>query len=220
MHTIEPLTYLVDGDAGALNDMVCLLQAAGLRVAAFDRTDGFLQAHDPAMPGCAVIDVRSPGLDGLDGLALLSELQQGGAERAIVFVAGGGDVELGVRAMKAGADDFLLKPLEPDGFVDAVRHALARDAHERAVRCELQRIRAHLDTLTRREQQVLRHVVSGRLNKQIAFDLGIAEKTIKVHRARVMEKMGATSLAQLVRETLELEAGAVFAGDGVDKGVG
>ena len=223
MHTIEPLTYLVDGDAGALKDMAGLLQAAGLRVAAFDRTDVFLQAHDPAMPGCAVIDVRSPGLDGLnglDGLALQRELQQGGAERAIVFVAGGGDVELGVRAMKAGADDFLIKPLEAAGFVAAVWHALARDAHERAVRRELQRIRAHLDTLTRREQQVLRHVVSGRLNKQIAFDLGIAEKTIKVHRARVMEKMGATSLAQLVRETLELEAGAVFAGDGVDKGGG
>jgi FixJ family two-component response regulator len=225
MHTIEPLTYLVDGDAGALKDMACLLQAAGLRVAAFDRTDGFLQAHDPATPGCAVIDVRSPGLngmdglDGMDGLALLGELQQGGAERAIVFVAGGGasDVALGVRAMKAGAVDFLIKPLEADGFIAAVRHALARDAHERAVRLELQRIRAHLDTLTRREQQVLRHVVSGRLNKQIAFDLGIAEKTIKVHRARVMEKMGATSLAQLVRETLELEAGAVFAGDGVDR---
>lgn len=214
MHTIEPLTYLVDGDAAALQDMACLLQAAGLRVASFDRTDGFLRAHDPAMPGCAVIDARMPGLD---GLALQRELQQGGAERAIVFVAGGGDVELGVRAMKAGAVDFLIKPLEADGFIAAVRHALARDAHERAVRVELQRIRAHLDTLTRREQQVLRHVVSGRLNKQIAFDLGIAEKTIKVHRARVMEKMGATSLAQLVRETLELEAGAVFAGDGVDK---
>jgi len=216
MHTIEPLTYLVDGDGGALKDMARLLQAAGLRVAAFDRTDGFLRAHDPAMPGCAVIDVRMPGLD---GLALQRELQQGGAERAIVFVAGGGasDAALGVRAMKAGAVDFLIKPLEVEGFVAAVRHALARDAHERAVRIELQRIRAHLDTLTRREQQVLRHVVSGRLNKQIAFDLGIAEKTIKVHRARVMEKMGATSLAQLVRETLELEAGAVFAGDGVDK---
>ena len=215
MHTIEPLTYLVDGDGGALKDMARLLQAAGLRVAAFDRTDGFLRAHDPARPGCAVIDVRMPGLD---GLALQRELQQGGAERAIVFVAGGGsNTALGVRAMKAGAVDFLVKPLEADGFVAAVRHALTRDAHERAVRIELQRIRAHLDTLTRRERQVLRHVVSGRLNKQIAFDLGIAEKTIKVHRARVMEKMGATSLVQLVRETLELEVGAVFAGDGVDK---
>lgn len=215
MHTIEPLTYLVDGDAEALDYMARLLQAANLRFAAFVRADGFLQAHDPGIPGCAVIDARMPGLD---ALALQRELQQGGAERAIVFVAGGGDVELGVRAMKAGAIDFLIKPLEAAGFIAAVRHALARDAHERAVRVELQRIRTHFDTLTRREQQVLRHVVSGRLNKQIAFDLGIAEKTIKVHRARVMEKMGATSLAQLVRETLELEAGAVFAGDGVDRG--
>lgn len=214
MHPIEPLTYLVDGDAGALACMECLLRAEGLRVAAFASAAGFLQGHDPSVPGCAVIDVRMPGLD---GLAMQRELQQGGAERAIVFVTCSADVELGVRAMKGGAVDFLIKPLEADGFLAAVRHALARDASERAVRCELQRIREHLESLTRREQQVLRHVVSGRLNKQIAFDLGIAEKTIKVHRARVMEKMGATSLAQLVRETLELEAGAVFAADGVDK---
>ena len=214
MHTIEPLTYLVDGDGAALKEMTRLLQGVGLRAAAFDRTEGFLRAHDPAVPGCAVIDVRMPGLD---GLALLRELRHGGAERAIVFVTGGGDVALGVRAMKAGAVDFLTKPLEPGGFVGAVRNALARDAHGRAVRSELQRIRAHLATLTRREQQVLRHVVSGRLNKQIAFDLGVAERTIKVHRARVMEKMGATSLAQLVRETLELDSGAVFDVDGVDK---
>lgn len=134
-----------------------------------------------------------------------------------MFTSADHDVALGVRAMKAGAVDFLLKPLSAASLAGAVRHALARDARERAVRCELKRIRAHRDTLTLREQEVLRHVVSGRLNKQIAFDLGIAEKTIKVHRARVMEKMGATSLAQLVRETLELEAGAVFAVDGVCK---
>lgn len=214
MHVNNPLIYLVDADEAALEHMARVLQADRLRVAAFASAAGFLRSHDPAMPGCAVIDVRMPGLD---GLALQRELQQGGMGRAIVFASADRDVELGVRAMKAGAVDFLIKPLSAASLAGAVRHALARDASERAVRRELQRIRAHRDSLTRREQEVLRHVVSGRLNKQIASDLGIAEKTIKVHRARVMEKMGATSLAQLVRETLELEAGAVFAVDGAGK---
>jgi FixJ family two-component response regulator len=133
--------------------------------------------------------------------------------RAIVFVTGHGDVGQGVRAMKEGAVDFLTKPFDAGDFVGAVRDALAHDRHERAVRNELQRIRGHLDSLTRRERQVVRHVVAGRLNKQIASELGIAEKTIKVHRARAMEKMGVGSLAQLVREVVEVEAGAVAEGE-------
>ena len=205
MDTPEPLVYLVDYDPGALKSMARLLQAESLQVAPFASAESFLRAHDPGRAGCAVLDMCMPGLD---GLALQQQLQRGGDARAIVFVTDHREVEQGVRAMKAGAIDFLIKPLDAAEFVGAVMRALAHDAHERAVRCELQRLRGHLASLTQREQQVLRHVVSGRLNKQIASDLGIAEKTIKVHRARVMEKMGAASLAQLVRETVALEADA------------
>jgi FixJ family two-component response regulator len=204
------MVYLVDDDPGVLKAMTRLLEAEGMAVCAFSSADTFLLAHDPLMAGCAVVDVCMPGLG---GLALQQELQRAGATRAIVFVTGHGDVEQGVRAMKAGAVDFLTKPFDAADFVDAVRCALAHDRHLRAVRNELQRIRGHLDSLTRRERQVVRHVVAGRLNKQIASDLGIAEKTIKVHRARAMEKMGVGSLAQLVREVVEVESGAVVEGE-------
>jgi FixJ family two-component response regulator len=198
METPDPLIYIVDPSPVDMQAMGRLLRAAGLAPLEFASAAAFLGAHDPQAAGCVVVDI---GLPGLDGLAL---------ERAVVFVSGRGDVGQGVRAMKAGAVDFLTKPCEAGELVGAVRRALDRDTRERAVRRELARIRARLDSLTRRERQVLRHVVAGRLNKQIASDLGIAEKTIKVHRARAMEKMGAGSLAQLVREMLELDAGAVF----------
>lgn len=199
----EPLVYVVDGDAAAALALTRLLHADRLAAQSFGSAEAFLRAHDPDVPGCAVLDAGLPGLDGPLHPA------QG---RTVVFVAGHADVDQGVRAMKAGAVDFLMKPVDAAGFVAAVRRALVRDAHERAVRRELQRIRARVDTLTPREHQVLRQVVAGRLNKQIASDLGIAEKTIKVHRARAMEKMAAGSLAQLVREMVELEVGAVWCG--------
>jgi FixJ family two-component response regulator len=200
------MVYLVDDDPGVLRAVTRLLEAEGMAVLAFSSAESFLRAHDPEAPGCAVIDVCMPGVD---GLALQQELLHAGGTRAIVFVTGHGDVEQGVRAMKAGAVDFLTKPFDAGDLVEAVRCALAHDRHQRAVRSELQRIRGHLDSLTRRERQVVAHVVLGRLNKQIASDLGIAEKTIKVHRARAMEKMGVGSLAQLVREMVEVESGAV-----------
>jgi FixJ family two-component response regulator len=215
MNVPEPVVYLVDDDPGVLKAVTRLLQAEGFPVQAFSTAAGFLHAHDPALPGCAVVDLRLPDMDGLD---LQQALLGAGEERAIVFVSGHADVEQGVRAMKAGAVDFLTKPCDDGALVGAVRHALARDARERRERCELQRIRGHLESLTRREHEVLQHVVAGRLNKQIASDLGIAEKTIKVHRARAMEKMCAGSLAQLVREVLEVESGAVFEDERVGKG--
>jgi len=215
MNVPEPVVYLVDDDPGVLKAVTRLLQAEGFPVQAFSTAAGFLRAHDPALPGCAVVDLRLPDMDGLD---LQQALLGAGEERAIVFVSGHAGVEQGVRAMKAGAVDFLTKPCDGAALVGAVRHALARDARERGARRELRRIRGHLDSLTRREHEVLQHVVAGRLNKQIAFDLGIAEKTIKVHRARAMEKMCAGSLAQLVREVLEVESGAVFEDERVGKG--
>ena len=206
----EPLVYLVDADAGELKALACLLQTRGLAVRALPSAEAFLRTHDPAVAGCAVLDVHLPGMD---GLALQQRLRRDGAVRPVVFIAGSGAVEQGVQAMKAGAVDFLTKPVDPAAFLGAVGRALASDARERRVRAQLQRIRACLASLTPREREVLRQVVAGRLNKQIAADLGITQKTIKVHRARAMEKMEAASLAQLVRKTLEVRAGALFEDD-------
>jgi FixJ family two-component response regulator len=128
-----------------------------------------------------------------------------------------GDIATGVHAMKEGAVDFLVKPFDDDVFLEAVRGALARDRYERVVLRELQAVRGRLASLTPREHEVLEHVVTGRLNKQIAADLGITEKTIKVHRARAMEKMGVSTLAELVRKTLEVELGTVIDGKHIDR---
>lgn len=202
----QPVVYLVDGDLGGAQALRRLLQAESMTVEAFGTAEEFLQAHDPLAPGCAVLDLCLPGLS---GLALQRALLESESERFIVFMTGRGDVAASVQAMKAGAVDFLLKPFEDEDFLAAVHNALARDEHARKVRQALLSIRWRLATLTPREHQVLQHVVLGRLNKQIAADLGIAEKTIKVHRARAMEKMGVATLAELVRKTVEVEVGAL-----------
>ena len=193
----DPVVYLVDDDHAEKQALRCLLQAEAMTVHAFGTADEFLRAHDPLAPGCAVFDICLPGMDGLE---LQRALLDSGSERFIVFVTGPCEVAASVQAMKAGAVDFLLKPVHASVFLAAVRNALARDEHARKVRAALGSIRCCLSTLTLRERQVLRHVVDGRLNKQIAADLGIAEKTVKVHRAKAMEKMEAGSLAELVRK--------------------
>jgi FixJ family two-component response regulator len=157
--------------------------------------------HDPAAPGCVVLDMVMPSVG---GLALQRNLLASGCERFIIFITGHGDIPSSVEAMKAGAVDVLTKPFHDQEFLDAVRVAVARDDSARATYAQLQSIRQRLATLTRREREVLEHVVTGRLNKQIAADLGTVEKTIKVHRARVMEKMRVSSLAELVRLTLQI----------------
>lgn len=204
---VEPVVYLVDDDNLEKQALCSLLQAEAMTVRAFGTADEFLRAHDPLAPGCAVLDI---GLPGLDGLGLQRALLESDSERFIVFMTGRGDVAASVQAMKAGAVDFLVKPFPYGDLVAAVRNALAMDEHARKVRLALAAIQRCLDSLTPREHQVLRHVVEGRLNKQIAADLGIAEKTIKVHRARAMEKMGAHSLAELVRKTFAVEVGALL----------
>jgi FixJ family two-component response regulator len=209
MMSEEKIVYLVDDDPGVLKALGRLLQSEGLVVRTFQSAADFLREHDPAVTGCVVLDLRLPDLG---GLALQQTLLASGCERPVVFMTGFGDVADSVQAMKAGAVDFLTKPCDDECLLRAVRGALDRDEHERTVRLELQRIRGRLASLTPREHEVLQHVVDGRLNKQIAADLGIAEKTIKVHRARAMEKMGASSLADLVRKTFELEVGAVVEG--------
>ncbi|MGZ5198345.1 MAG: response regulator transcription factor [Telluria sp.] len=202
----EPIVYLVDDDRAVRTAVGRLLAADGLAVQAFGTAGDFLRVHDPDAPGCVVLDMCLPDLD---GLAVQQALLASGCERPVVFMSGVGGVAESVRAMKAGAADFLTKPCDEAALLGAVHAAIERDLRLRGVHRELDAIRGRMASLTPREHEVLRHVVDGRLNKQIAADLGIAEKTIKVHRARAMEKMGASSLADLVRKTFELDVGAV-----------
>ena len=188
--------YLVDDDAGVLKALSRLLRAKGYEVKSYVSPQEFLEQHDPAVSGCAVLDVSMPGLDGLE---LQQALTAGGSHRPIVFITGKGDVPTSVRAMKAGAIDFLTKPTKDVDLLQAIRRAEGLDAEARRRLSELELVQAKLRTLTPRERQVLTHVVAGRLNKQIACDLGTVEKTIKVHRSRMMEKLGLRTVADLVR---------------------
>ena len=188
--------FLVDDDPSILRALTRLLRAGGHAVSAFRSPRDFLAQHDAAVPGCIVLDLAMPGLNGLE---LQAALAAAGCQRPIVFLSGHGDVPSSVRAMKAGAVDFLTKPVGERDLLAAIGRAIESDRAMRRARAELLAIGERLSTLTPREREVLRHVVSGQLNKQIAADLGTVEKTVKVHRSRVMEKMGVRSLADLVR---------------------
>jgi FixJ family two-component response regulator len=189
--------YLVDDDAGVLRALSRLLRAKGYDVRPYSSPQVFLEEHDVALPGCAVLDVSMPGLDGLELQRALTVTN--GFHRPVVFVTGKGDIPTSVRAMKAGAIDFLTKPVKDVDLFEAVSRAETRDAEMRRLHSELESMRAKVDTLTPREREVLTHVVAGRLNKQIAGDLGTVEKTIKVHRSRMMGKLGIRTMADLVR---------------------
>lgn len=188
--------FLVDDDPGVLRALTRLLRASGREVRAFASQREFLGQHDPAAPGCLVLDVAMPERNGLD---LHRDLAASGNERAVVFITGQADVPTSVRAMKAGAVDFLTKPFDDAQLLAAVQVAIGRDALMRRNRAERREVERKLATLTLRERQVLAHVVAGQLNKHIAADLGTVEKTIKVHRGRIMQKMGAASVVELVR---------------------
>jgi FixJ family two-component response regulator len=187
---------LVDDDPGVLKALSRLLRARGYEVTAFTSPQAFLAEHDASIPGCAVLDVSMPGLDGLQ---LQQALTAGGSQRPVIFLTGKGDVPTSVRAMKAGAIDFLTKPVNDDDLVAAIARAENQDAGIRRASAEKDSIDARFAVLTPREREVMTHVIAGRLNKQIAGDLGTVEKTIKVHRGRVMEKLGVRSVADLVR---------------------
>ena len=187
---------MVDDDPSVLRALTRLISAAGLEARAFPTPAAFLQAHDPATPGCLLLDLALPGLDGLE---LQEALAVSDCARPIVFITGRGDVPTSVRAMKGGAVDFLTKPVNDRDLLAAVRHAIEIDRVAREAQAEMGALKQRLASLTPREREVLAQVVAGRLNKQIAADLGTVEKTIKVHRARLMEKMAVRSLADLVR---------------------
>ena len=196
--TAEPtfVVYLVDDDPGVLKALTRVLTIGGYEVLAFSSSTEFLARHDPSIPGCAIFDVSMPGLDGIE---LQAAMKAGGAERPVIFITGVGDIPTTVQAMKAGAVDFLTKPVKSRELLAAVALAAGKEALTLELRNELAAITGRLSTLTLREREVLTHVISGQLNKQIAADLGIAEKTIKLHRGRMMHKMGVRTVADLVR---------------------
>jgi FixJ family two-component response regulator len=188
--------FVVDDDRSIRKGIARLLRSAGHEVSAFDSAEEFLAGGHSEGPGCLVLDVRLPGVNGLELQDVLVTAER---HLPIIFITGLGNIPMSVRAMKAGAVDFLPKPFQDEELLQAVARALAGSQAEQRQRTEFTSIRRRLSTLTAREREVLSHVVAGQLNKQIADRLGIVEKTIKVHRARVMKKMGAASLADLVK---------------------
>lgn len=206
MSQAAPTVFIVDDDPAVLKSLSRLLHSVQLSVVTFGSPEEFLEQHDPREPGCLVLDVSMPGLNGLE---LQEALTTKGSAVPIIFLTGHGDVPTSVQAMKRGAFDFLTKPVNDDDLINAVHAALEKNRMARQAGDELDDIQERLATLTPREREVLTHVVTGQLNKQIAYDLGTVEKTIKVHRARVMEKMKVHSVAELVRLTERLGIGTM-----------
>src|SRR5262245_17177411 len=196
MTTSAPLVFVIDDDISVRRSLVRLLRSAGLQVQAYASAEEFLQQPTPEGPACIILDVQMPGLGGLDVQRTLAERN---INLPIVFLTGHGDIPMTVRAMKAGADNFLPKPFDGEDLLSAVRQAIAKHSRTRQTDTELAEIRHRVDSLSPREREVMALVVSGKLNKQTGRCLGVSEKTVKAHRARVMEKMQVDSLAELVR---------------------
>ena len=190
-----PTVFVVDDYAPVRSSISRSLRAAGFAVAAFASAEEFLAQYDPQKVGCLVLDLAMPSLNGLELQHLLAKA---GSLLPIIFLTGHGDIPMGVQAMKHGASDFLTKPVNDEDLLAALRVAIEKDRALRREQAELSEIRARLATLTPREREVLEHVVAGKLNKQIAGDLGTVEQTVKVHRAHVMQKMKVHSVAELV----------------------
>ena len=195
------VVFVIDDDASMRDAVSRLLNAVGLTVQTFASAREFLGGRLPDVPGCAVLDVRLPGLSGLD---LQREMVERGIHIPVIFITGHGDIPMSVQAMKAGAVEFLTKPFRDQDLLDAVRAGIQLDRQGRKERAELAELRDGLRQLTPREREVMSLVVAGLLNKQIALRLGTSEKTIKIHRSHVMQKMRADSLADLVRMSQKL----------------
>ena len=198
--------FIVDDDAAVRNSLSRLLDAAGHHPRTFSSGADFLNSRCYLEPGCAVLDVRLPDYDGMQ---LYTELQNAGATMPVIFLTGFGDISTSVRAIKSGAVDFLAKPVSDVALIGAVDSALAEEARMRRERAELLELHACYERLTPREHDILELIMAGRLNKQIARELGISEKTVKVHRGRVMAKMHARRVAQLVQSVVRIRAAGI-----------
>ena len=196
----EPRVHIVDDDEAMRDSLKWLVESRGLRVELYPSAEAFLDAYDNGFCGCLVLDVRMPGMNGLD---LYEQLQARGGALPVIFITGHGDVPMAVSALKKGAADFIEKPFNDQDMLGLIESCLKQDRAAAAKRAENASVAQRLDRLTQREREVLGLIVGGRLNKQIADDLGISIKTVEVHRSRVMEKMGANSVAELVQLVLK-----------------
>jgi FixJ family two-component response regulator len=194
----EPTVLIVDDDPSMRRALTNLFQSVGLRVQAFGSAADVMEAKPPAVPSCLVLDIRLPGSSGLD---LQADLAKANIHTPIIFITGHGDIPMTVRAMKSGAVDFLTKPVRDQDILDAVRAAIERDRKRRDAEKSVSSMRSRFASLSARERDVLSLVTSGLLNKQVAAELGLAEITVKIYRGQIMRKMGAKSLADLVRMT-------------------
>jgi two-component system response regulator FixJ len=198
----SPIVFVVDDDEAVRNSLGLLLKSVGLAASALPTAQEFLDTYRPNQPGCLVLDVRMPGMSGME---LQQQLNIRGAVIPVIFISGHGDIPMAVEAMQQGAFDFLQKPFRDQDLIDRIQCALVKDQTNRAELKERARIQERLASLTPREREVLTLVASGKPNKVMAGDLGVSQRTVEIHRARVMEKMGASSLAQLVRMVMDLD---------------
>jgi two-component system response regulator FixJ len=195
----EPVVFVVDDDEAVRNSLRLLLKSIGMPAVAYASAEEFLAGYDDEQPGCIVLDVRMPGMSGPE---LQDELNRRGALIPVIFITGHGDVPMAVEAMRHGAVDFMQKPFSDKDLVGRIQLAMAADRRNREAIGAKDQIRARIAALTPRERQVLDLVTQGKSNKVIAGDLGASQRTVEIHRSHVMEKMGANSLAQLVRMTM------------------
>jgi two-component system, LuxR family, response regulator FixJ len=196
MTKLKPTIFVIDDDASVRKSLSRLLDSVGFSTETFPSADQFLKRERFEGIGCIVLDVRMPGLSGMD---LQDELNKADYSMPIIFITGHGDIPMSVQAMKKGAVDFLPKPFDEDQLLDALRKAIEKDMHAKAERAGARDILGRMEQLTPREYEILQYLITGMLNKQVAFKLGIAEKTVKIHRSRVFEKLGTRSVAELVR---------------------
>ena len=201
MNDLAPTVFIVDDDPSVLKALARLMRSAGLNATAFASAQEFLDNHDQNAPGCLVLDVAMPHINGLE---LQQAIAASGSELPVIFLTGHGDIPMSVRAIKQGAVDFFSKPVDDSDLIEAIHNAIEKDRISRQARTKFIELQQRLAMLTPREREVLSHVVSGKRNRQIAVELGTAEQTIKIHRASLMKKLKAESLADLIKLTERL----------------